>query len=129
MSRHWISKTVVATGVLCSTLPIYAAGYHGAGKILKIDYKTNKMSVYTPPTADSGTYAVSVDMKHNLVRIAQQQADKIARFDPKTETFVEFPLPSAEEDHRRIEVDQNNPNRVWWSGDTSNRMGYIEVLE
>ncbi len=104
-------------------------GLHGAGKIMKIDYKTNKMSIYTPPTENSGTYAVSVDMKHNLIWVAQQQADKIARFDPKTETFTEFPLANAEEDHRRIEVDQNNPNRVWWSGDLSNRMGYIEVLE
>ena len=104
-------------------------GLHGAGKIMKIDVKTNKMSVYTPPTENSGTYAVSVDMKHNLVWVAQQQADKIARFDPKTETWTEYSLPSAEEDHRRIEVDQSNPNRVWWSGNDSNRMGYIEVLE
>jgi virginiamycin B lyase len=104
-------------------------GLHGAGKLLKIDYKTNKMSVYTPPTANSGTYAVSVDLKHNIIWVAQQQADKIARFDPKTETWTEFPLANAEEDHRRIEVDQTNPNRIWWSGDLSNRMGYIEILE
>lgn len=104
-------------------------GLHGAGKVLKIDYKTNKMSVYTPPTENSGTYAVSVDLKHNLVWVAQQQADKIARFDPKTQTWTEFPLPQAEEDHRRIEVDQNHPNRVWWSGNDSNRMGYIEVFD
>ena len=104
-------------------------GLHGAGKILKIENKTNKMSVFTPPTENSGTYAVSVDMKHNLIWVAQQQADKIARFDPKTQTWTEFPLANAEEDHRRIEVDQNNPNRIWWSGNDSNRMGYIEVLE
>jgi hypothetical protein len=38
------------------------------------------MTVYTPPTANSGTYAVSVDLKHNIVWIAQQHADMIARF-------------------------------------------------
>ncbi len=104
-------------------------GLHGAGKILKIDYKTNKMSVFTPPTENSGTYAVSVDLQHDLIWVAQQHVDKIARFNPRTEEWVEFPLANAEEDHRRIEVDQNNPNRVWWSGNTSNRMGYIELLE
>ena len=104
-------------------------GLHGAGKVLKIDYKTNKMSVYTPPTENSGTYAVSVDLKHDLIWVAQQHVDKIARFNPRTETWVEFPLANAEEDHRRIEVDQSNPNRIWWSGNVSNRMGYIELLD
>lgn len=105
-------------------------GLHGAGKILKVDIKNNnKMTVYSPPSEDSGTYSISVDMKHNLIWVAQQHADMIARFDPKTEVWTEFPLANAEEDHRRIEVDQNNPNRIWWSGNTSNRIGYIEVFD
>ncbi|MBI3935157.1 MAG: carboxypeptidase regulatory-like domain-containing protein [Acidobacteria bacterium] len=105
-------------------------GLHGAGKILKVDiHNNNKMTVYSPPTEDSGTYAISVDMKHNLIWVAQQHSDMIARFDPRTETWTEFPLANAEEDHRRIEVDQTNPNRIWWSGNTSNRMGYIEVFD
>ena len=105
-------------------------GLHGAGKVLKIDiHDNNKMSVYTPPTANSGAYAVSVDLEHNLIWVAQQYSDMIARFDPETETWTEFPLATAEEDHRRIEVDLNNPNRIWWSGNDSNRMGYIEVFD
>jgi len=103
-------------------------GLHGAGKLMKIDYKTAKMTVYTPPSDDSGLYLADVDLKHNLIWVSLQHVDQIARFDPKTETWVEFPLATAESDARRIEVDQNNPNRVWWSGNLSNRMGYIEVL-
>jgi len=103
-------------------------GLHGANNIVKIDYKTAKMTLFTPPTPDSGPYAASVDMKNNLVWVAQQQADKIARFNPKTETWTEFALANAEEDHRRLEVDQKNPNRIWWSGNDSNRIGYIELL-
>jgi len=34
----------------------------------------------------------------------------MARFDPKTETFTEFPLANAESDPRRIEVDSINPS-------------------
>jgi len=103
-------------------------GLHGAGKLMKIDYKTAKMTVYTPPSEDAGVYLADVDLKHNLIWVSLQHVDKMARFDPKTETWVEFPLASAESDARRIEVDQNNANRVWWSGNLSNRMGYIEVL-
>ena len=102
-------------------------GLHGAGKLMKIDYKTSKMTVYTPPSDDSGLYLADVDLKNNLIWVSLQHVDKIARFDPKSETWVEFPLASAESDARRIEVDQNNPNRVWWSGNLSNRMGYVEL--
>ncbi len=104
-------------------------GLHGAGKLMKIDYKTAKMTVFTPPSDDAGLYLADVDMKHNLIWVSLQHVDKIARFDPKTETWVEFPLATAESDARRIEVDPNNPNRIWWSGNLSGRMGYIELLK
>jgi hypothetical protein len=35
----------------------------------------------------------------------------------------------AESDARRIELDPTNPNRIWWSGDTSSHLGYIEVID
>jgi virginiamycin B lyase len=103
-------------------------GLHEAGKLMKIDYKTTKMTIYTPPTQPSGPYSVSVDLKHNLIWFSEHLADKIARFDPRTETYAEFPLPHADSDVRRIEVDQNNPNRVWYSGNDSSRMGYVQLL-
>jgi streptogramin lyase len=78
---------------------------------MKIDYKTTKMTVYTPPSEDSGLYLADVDLKHNLIWVSLQHVDKIARFDPKTETWMELSLATAESDARRIEVDQSNPNR------------------
>jgi len=104
------------------------AGLHGAGKLLKVDHKTFQMKVYDPPTPNSGVYSVQGDPKGPYVWMSQQHVDQIARFDPTTETFVEFPLANAEEDHRRIDVDQNNSNRIWWSGNLTGRMGYIEIL-
>jgi len=61
------------------------------------------------------------------------RVDKIARYNPKTKEWVEFPLPQAETDVRRVEIDQNNPNRLWWStvgnfGGVA-RMGYVELLK
>src|SRR5262245_28001338 len=104
-------------------------GLHGAGKLMKIDYKTVRMTVYDPPTEDAGPYSVQGDTKTSLVWFSEQHVDKMARFDPKTETFTEFALANAESDPRRIEIDPTNPNRIWWSGNLSGRMGYVELLK
>jgi len=103
-------------------------GLHGAGILMKIDYKTTKMTLFTPPTEDAGVYSVQGDPKSKLVWFSEQHVDKIARFDPQTGTFTEFPLPNAESDHRRIDIDPNQPNRIWWTGNTSGRIGYVELL-
>ena len=72
------------------------------------------MTVYTPPTEDAGVYSVQGDPKSDLVWFSEQHVDKMARFDPKTETFTEFPLANAESDPRRIEIDpkQSEPHLV-----------------
>jgi len=104
-------------------------GFHQAGKLVKIDHKTGKMTFYTPPTENNGAYHVVADPKNKVIWVTLQTSDKIARFDPKTETWTEFSLPIVESDARRIDLDPSNPNRIWWSGDTSSHLGYIEVLD
>jgi virginiamycin B lyase len=103
-------------------------GLWNAGLLMKVDYETKQMSFFAPPTETPGTYSVTVDRKNNLIWVSEQQADKIARYNPKTGEWVEFPLPDSESDPRRIEIDPNNPNRVWWSGNLAARMGFVEVL-
>ncbi len=104
-------------------------GLHGAGKLLKVDYKTLQMTEFTPPTADAGAYLADPDMKNHLIWTTLQHVDKIARLDPATGAWTEFPLMSAETDVRRIEVDPNNPKRIWYSGVLSSRVGFIEMLK
>ncbi len=104
-------------------------GFHETGKLVKVDQKTGEMTFYQPPTENNGAYHVVADPKHKVLWLTEQTADKIARFNPKTETWTEFSLPIVESDARRIELDPSNPNRIWWSGDTSSHLGYIEVLE
>jgi len=100
-----------------------------SGKLLKVDFQNGTLKEFDPPTHDSGPYSVDVDTKRNLIWFSELYADKIARFDPKTNIFVEFPAPSADLGVRRVEVDRRNPNRVWWSGGQSGKIGYIEVIE
>ena len=70
-----------------------------------------------------------VDKPNDLAWVSEHKVDKIARFNPKTETWTEYSLPIIESDARRIEIDPSNPNRIWWSGDTSSHLGYIEVFD
>jgi streptogramin lyase len=73
--------------------------------------------------------------------VSLHRADLIASYNPKTKVWTEYPLPQAETDVRRIEVDKSNPNRIWFSsaggttagttgGDFNGgaRMGFIEIL-
>ncbi len=99
-----------------------------AGKLMKVDHRTREMSIFSPPTANGGNYSVVVDKKNNYIWVSQHQVDMIARFDPKTKEWVEFPLAEAESDPRRIDIDPTNPNRIFFSGNIPGRVGYIEVL-
>jgi virginiamycin B lyase len=99
-----------------------------AGKLMKIDHKTREMKIFSPPTANAGAYSVVVDKQNDLVWVSEHKVDKIARFDPKTEEWVEFPLPEAQSDPRRIDIDPTNPNRIYFSGNTAGRVGFVEVL-
>lgn len=103
-------------------------GLWQAGKLMKIDYKTKEMKIFSPPTPNAGNYSVVVDKKNDLIWTSEQKVDKIARFNPKTEEWVEFPLPEAQSDPRRIDIDPTNPNRIFFSGDTAGRLGFVEVL-
>jgi streptogramin lyase len=99
-----------------------------AGKLMKIDHKTRHMTIFAPPTANAGAYSVVVDKKNDLVWVSEHKVDKIARFNPKTQEWVEFPLPDAQSDPRRIDIDPTNPNRIYFSGNTAGRLGFVEVM-
>lgn len=100
-----------------------------SGRIVKVDYRTGAVTEYAPPTEDSGPYSIDVDRNRNLIWFSEIYADKIGRFDPARNAFVEFPHPVADSDVRRIEVDRSHPNRVWWASARGDKVGYIEVTE
>jgi streptogramin lyase len=96
--------------------------------LVKFDIKTKKITVYHPPTKLTGIYAATIDRATDYVWYCTQWTHQAGRFDPKTETWVEFYLPNAESDVRRCQIDQKHPNRLWWSGNGSDWMGYVELL-
>jgi len=108
---------------------VWFGEYGNIGKLGMADRKTAKLTEYPTPTRYSGAYSVSVDKSRNLVWVSELMADRIARFDPRTKTFVEYPLPRLYSSIRRIEADPSRPNRVWYTGNNVNTVGYLEVLE
>src|SRR6266700_1834102 len=102
-------------------------GLHGAGKLLRVDYKTLKMTEFTPPSKDAGVYLAEPDLKNHLIWTTLHHVDKLGRLDPATGTWSEYPLMLAETDVRRIDLDPTNPKRVWYSGVLSSRVGYVEL--
>lgn len=106
------------------------AGGQDSNKLVKLDSRTGKLTEYSVPTENSGPYSVDVDTTGNLVWFSERDTDRIGRFDPRTESFIEFPLLTAGIEARRIFVDPVNPNRVWWGCASSiDRFGYIEIFE
>jgi virginiamycin B lyase len=60
---------------------------------------------------------------HGIVWFTERQGNKIGRFDPKTETFKEFPLPGPEASPYAIGIDRDR--MIWYSSheqDTLNRL-------
>lgn len=105
-------------------------GLWGASQILKIDVNTDEMSIIQPPIRRNGAYSIDIDKSTNLLWVTFQTADIIARYNTDTEEWLMLPMPQAESDIRRIEVDQKLPNRVWWVTNSFNaRIGYLELLE
>jgi len=104
-------------------------GLHGAGKLLRVDYRTLQMTEFTPPSADAGVYLADADMKNHVIWTSLHHVDKLGRLDPASGAWTEFPLLYAETDVRRIEVDPSNPRRIWYSGVLSGRIGYVELLQ
>lgn len=104
-------------------------GLWQAGKLLKIDHKTGDMTVIDPPTPHNGAYAISTDLRNNLLWMTLHRIDEIARYNPATGEWLTLPLPQAETDVRRVEFDPNNPNRIWWSSVAYQaRIGFVELL-
>ena len=58
---------------------------------MKIDYKTTKMTIDTPPSDDSGLYSADVDLKHNLIWVSYSTWTKSLDSIPKLKLGWNFP--------------------------------------
>ena len=84
-------------------------------RLAKIDIKTHKITYYPYPHAGyPGVYDTVVD-KNGMVWINLMNADRIARFDPETEEWVDYQLPTLGAETRHISVDNRKDQVEVWT--------------
>jgi virginiamycin B lyase len=92
------------------------------GKIGRIDAKTEKVTQWSPPT--QGTpQRLSID-SDGIVWFGERTGNKIGRFDPKTETFKEYPLPGPSASPYAIIVGKDNG--IWYASTDQDLIGRLD---
>jgi streptogramin lyase len=85
---------------------VWVADFWGAN-LAKIDIHTLKTTLYPYPKPMSGTYDAVVD-SHHAVWVNLFNSDAVAKFDPATETWTEYPLPTHGTEMRHIAIAERN---------------------
>ena len=98
---------------------------YGDGKLTHIDAKSVKVikNVDMPAGPSGHPYAVTVDGA-GKVWANEIGTDTVALFDPATEKFRVFALPSKNEGIRKMVVDAQG--RLWYMGSHSGKLGVVE---
>ncbi|HEX3371522.1 MAG TPA: carboxypeptidase regulatory-like domain-containing protein [Candidatus Acidoferrales bacterium] len=85
---------------------VWVCDYWG-GNLEKYDTRTLKSKTYKYPTPESAPYDASIDREHN-VWVNLTNGDSVARFNPATEQWTEFPLPGRGINLRHISLDERD---------------------
>jgi virginiamycin B lyase len=91
---------------------IWYGGAQG-NQLIKIDIDTKQVKMYPMPYAYSFPYAIAVDKDHK-VWVTATASDRIYRFDPVTEKFTAFVLPTRGADVRFLDIDNTAGSPVIW---------------
>jgi virginiamycin B lyase len=95
----------------------------GQGRIFKVDYKTAKVTTYTPPPAPGSRRRLQVDSSGNAW-LAQYDAGQIVRLDGETGNFKVYKLPGDQPTPYPVGIDGNN--NVWYASGIMDTVGRIE---
>ena len=93
-------------------------------KLGMLDSKTGTVKLYQPPTSGATPYGVVVDKRTGYIWISDFSGNHITRFDPKTEQFIEYPIPSRSAYPRFIDLDQQG--RPWFTEYWNGKIGFLD---
>ena len=83
-----------------------------------------KFTMYQPPTAKARPYGLIQDRKTGSIWFADFAGNNITRFDPKTEQFVEYPVPTRGAYPRFMGLDSRG--RIWFGEWWSKKLGMLD---
>jgi virginiamycin B lyase len=95
----------------------------GQGRIFKVDYKTEKVTTWTPPPQPGSRRRLQVDSNGNAW-LAQYDKGQIVRLDTETGTFKEYVLPGEQPTPYPIGIDTNN--QIWYASGIMDTVGRID---
>ncbi len=99
------------------------------GALIKMDGKTKRASEYYPPTRPYIAFYDAMPDKNGEVWSPELQGGRVARFNPRTDQWVEYVLPEPHAFNRRTYIDSStNPVTVWY-GDDNSYVVRIQPLE
>src|SRR5262249_12095784 len=106
---------------------VWVPGWFG-GTLMKINVTNYELTQYPIPTPElDGAYDIKVDKNH-VVWADFQNSDMIGKFDPKTEKWVEYRLPTLGIETHAVGLIDDPEGRTRVTG-TSLRLGKIDYLE
>ena len=83
------------------------------GQLARINIRTREIKTYQMPSRYAHPYDVQVD-KNQMVWINQMNGNRLTKFNPFTEQFTDYPLPSIGSETRHISVDDStSPPTIW----------------
>ncbi len=106
---------------------VWVAEYFG-GRLARIDIRTKQLTEYKLPGAYRFGYPYEpVIDKHGIVWLGMANADVLTRFDPATEKFTFYQLPTRGHNARHIDVD-NKPTipEVWVPYDAAAKVARVQ---
>jgi streptogramin lyase len=94
--------------------------------LLKIDIRTGKVTEFPMPYPYSFPYGLAVDKSH-MVWITSVSADRVFKFNPFTEQFTTYLLPTRGADNRFVDVDnRTTPPTLWLAYLGTNKIARIQ---
>jgi streptogramin lyase len=109
-------------GIAASPEGIWYSAY-GAHQLGHLNPETGEVKLYSAPSPYSSPYGVYVDRYSGDVWYADFFGSRITRFDPKTEKFTEFTLPTNAEQARFMGEDAQG--RIWYA-DWHGKVGMLD---
>ena len=95
----------------------------GQGRIFKVDYKTEKVTTWTPPPQPGSRRRLQVDSNGNAW-LAQYDKGQIVRLDAETGSFKEYQLPGEQATPYPIGIDTNN--QIWYASGIMDTVGRLD---
>jgi streptogramin lyase len=96
----------------------------GGDRFYKWNRETRKIDMYETSTRPSAPYGIDMDSRGNIWMALFRGAPRVAKYEPSTGKYSEYPAITTTGRMRRASVDMND--RVWYGIHDRGVLGYVD---